>query len=495
MQFLLDFFSQFNLQAFLETAGNILRDNPIYFLWWLLKGGGWLFFVVPAPFIAYHAYMNHIQGKWHSTIKYVLLAIDIPKENEQSIKAVEQIFYQFWTIYSSFNLVEKYIHGFFQLALSLEIISYEGYIQFLIRVPERHRDHIEAAIYAQYPNAEITEVEDYSADIPTRYPNEKYNVWGTEFVLGKSNAYPIKTYPFFEHQLKQQYTDPMAAILEAMSSIKKGEQVWIQWVITPLPHKWGDAYQSVVNKLAGVKGGGGKNPAVVRREISALGKEISGQLAGMGFPDEGGDGKEEPPSLVQYLTPAEISLLESIQVKLSKPAFHTKMRLVYVAKHDVFDPYRGIAPILGGFNQFSLLNANFLKPGSSLTTSGPNYFFVDKRKNRRREKIIQQYRARSQGEGEAGMVLNTEELASLYHFPVTEVEAPGVKRIERKHTPPPIELPEEIQDDWEGIDFDEEHDSENESEELFEEKAGHAQGAVPKTSKGKEVAPPDNLPV
>ncbi|MDZ4229552.1 MAG: hypothetical protein U1C53_00250, partial [Candidatus Veblenbacteria bacterium] len=56
--------------------------------------------------------------------------------------------------------------------------------------------------------------------------------------------------------------------------------------------------------------------------------------------------------------------------------------------------------------------------------------------------ILRHYAGRSnrRGHGE-GFILNTEELATLYHFPVVTVKAPLVKKTEAKKAEPPFGLP------------------------------------------------------
>lgn len=480
MQSFIDFLLKLQLSNFLDTAGELIRTNPFAFLWWLFSGGGWVFFVIPIPFILKFAYMNYIWGRWHSKIKYTLLAIDIPKENEQSIQAVEQMFYQFWTIYLGKNLIEKYIEGQFQLAISFEIVSIEGYTQFLIRTPEQHRDHVEAAIYAQFPNAEITEVEDYTKGIPDKYPNDEYDIWGTEFVQANNPAYPIRTYPFFEHQLAQKYVDPMAGILEAMSKIGRGEQIWMQLVVTPLKHDWHEKYRSFVKKLIGAKNSA-KQTGYVRQMLGGFAREISDQVSGVASGEQiKKNVAEDPPTQMLYLSPGERSAVEQVEMKLSKPGFNTKFRVIYIAKKDVFNVTRGIGPIFGGLNQFTNLGLNTMVPGKH-TITNIDYFFKKIRKARRQRLLMKNYKGRVQSAGEGlGMVFNTEELASIYHFPVTEVEAPGFKRIETKRGQAPIELPEEVEATLEDI------DDENESD--------LADVGPREVSESDKVAPPENLP-
>src|SRR3989338_8525800 len=92
--------------------------------------------------------LDHRQGKFLSEQKWVVLAIDVP-ENEQSPKAVENIFAIVKGTKAVITAKEKWIFGRFLLPTSFEIVSIDGYIQFFIHTNAKFRDHLEAAIYSQ----------------------------------------------------------------------------------------------------------------------------------------------------------------------------------------------------------------------------------------------------------------------------------------------------------------------------------------------------------
>ncbi len=195
-----------------------------------------------------------IRDKYIAKTKFILLAIDVPKEIEPNLKAIEHIYSQFAGIYSNPNFIEKWFKGQVQLYISVELVSIGGYIQFIVRTPEKYRDLVESSFYAQYPEAEITEVEDYTKDAPDKFPNDKYEILGSGIVFAKPSPYPIKTYVAFEHSLSQQLADPMAGLLEIMSKIRQGEQLWIQLVLRPKEKSdWIDEAKRIVNKIIGEK--------------------------------------------------------------------------------------------------------------------------------------------------------------------------------------------------------------------------------------------------
>ena len=59
---------------------------------------------------------------------------------------------------------------------------------------ERYMETIEGLIYATFPDAEIREVQDYTA----LFKPEKQALAGCELTLEEKDVYPVKTYEQFE---------------------------------------------------------------------------------------------------------------------------------------------------------------------------------------------------------------------------------------------------------------------------------------------------------
>jgi len=151
----------------LDAITKLLTDffaNPVdIIIFRLFLVFGWAIFVWLLLFLGIYFYVEYRQEKYKKDWNWVLLAIDIPANNEQSPKAVEQLFAHLAGALNEPDIAEKYRGGFVQRWFSFEIVSIDGYIQFLVRTEESLRDLVEAAMYAQYPGAEIIEVE----EIPT----------------------------------------------------------------------------------------------------------------------------------------------------------------------------------------------------------------------------------------------------------------------------------------------------------------------------------------
>ena len=185
----------------LSFLREMLYLDPQVLVWRVFIWFGWIPIAITLLWGFKEIWLVYRRGLWaKENADFILLAIDIPRENRQSVKAVENLFTYIAGAHGSVNLLEKYWDGKWQLYFSFEIVSIEGYTQFLIYTPVNFRDLVESAVYSQYPDAEITEVDDYTSGYPTSYPDENYDLWGGEFILAKNDMLPIKTYPEFEHQ-------------------------------------------------------------------------------------------------------------------------------------------------------------------------------------------------------------------------------------------------------------------------------------------------------
>jgi len=425
---------------FVIDFSGLPMNNPIAFAWWFFKTIGWMFPVFLFVYGLLIAWQNYIRNRYRNARKYILLAVDIPKDNEQSPRAVENIFAHLAGAHQPLNWYTNWWGGEIPDSFSFEIISIGGYIQFIIHTVESYRDLVEAIIYAQYPDAEITEIEDYTKRWDLKFPNDKYDIWGTEVKLAKNYVYPVITYKEFEDSLSQELKDPMASLLESLTRIGPGEEIWLQFVVTPADNDWGDRAKSVINKIIGAKSSGKKT---IMDRIFELPFVIIDAV--MTAPSAGGDKKkDEQPNKILYLTAGQKDDVAAIEHKISKIGFHVRVRWIYLGEKSVFKKLKGSKGVYGSFKQFNDLGLNSFKPDSKFMTGGI-IFFKEPRLKKRKNKIFLRYKDRghSLSPGEYGFILNTEELASLWHFPVLTVKAPLVKKAEAKKAEPPMSLPTE----------------------------------------------------
>ncbi len=423
----------------LSPLYGLLDQSPLQIIWTVFRYGGWIPFVWVFWNGFKEIWLMSRQEKYAPTISYVLLSINIPRMNEQSPKAVEHVFTHIAGTYSSPNFKEKWFQGKFTPSFSFEYASIDGYTQFIVRAPLPFRDLIEASIFSQYPDAEINEIADYTKAVPHKFPDPEWDCWGTEFTLAKPSAFPLRTYTEFEHALSQELKDPLSTLLETMSRVRRGEQVWIQILVTPRDQSWIQESVKVVNKMKGreVKK---KPPAwqhLVEEGFSLMTVGVS-QVVGVGAEEKKPEKKEE--SKVPNLSPGEKRMLESIENKMAKFGFGVKIRFVYVGKRNVFRKGPMISMIRGALGLFGSLDGNSLK-GYGKASPKTDYFWQRWSAEEKKTKIIKRFSSRS-SEGAERFILNVEELASLWHFPQILIKAPLLKKVESRKVEPPFSLPE-----------------------------------------------------
>lgn len=379
-----------------------------------------------------------------------MLEIKIPREVLRPIKAMEQVFAGWWMIYDPPDWWEKWIDGKYQVSFSIEIVSNGGDIHFYLYIPSTARNFIESSIYSQYPDVEISVVDDYTKDIPYNVPNERWDLWGCDYELIKKDVYPIKTYSqFFEENeaiKEEKRIDPLAALLEGMSKIKPGEQMWVQIKLTPVTNKdnnYQDRAKAIKDKLL-------YRPEKNKESKPLMVKEAADIIL-FGPTKEKKEEKQElfPPE--SKLSPGEKEVVFGIEKKISKVMFECVIRFLFLGEKGSF--YKpNLKNVLSFFANFNTENLNAFKPwGPSITKIHKhehffsNYFFHDNLLYWKKRKIFKNYLRRVDycyPLKEKRFILNIEELASIYHFVGRDlVPAPLIRRIESKKSEPPPNLP------------------------------------------------------
>ncbi len=341
--------------------------------------------------------------EWFSRMRFVVLRILVPKNNEKTPLAAEQMLSAIHGIYKAELPYQEYI--------SFEIAARDKYIYFYVCVPTHLKDFVQGQIYAQYPTAEINEVDDYTLDETERIKAGELKVSGTELSLVNEDVYPIKSFLNFE-------VDPLSSITSVLSKIEKDEQIWIQIMIKPVPDDW----QSKGSKyIKAVKSGTLKQESfgkmvwgVFARGLSAVFTTI---MTGATPESARGAASEE-----KKLSGNEEAGLKGIEAKVTKLGYGTKIRLLALTPNETSARAK-VSELVGAFKQFNLLHMNGFKSGAILDN----------------QKVWQDFSHRLFID--EGYVLNTEELASIYHLPSVSVVTPNIVWAGSKKGEPPANLP------------------------------------------------------
>lgn len=337
-------------------------------------------------------------------IEWATLNLAVPKENEKGPEAAENLFAALHGIF-----LER-VPEILQPKLSLEIVAKPAAINFYVTCPKDLVDFVESQIYAQYPEVEIIQNDDYTQFAP------KTNFAIAELTTTKTDILPIKTFPNFE-------VDPLSSITSVLSKVNGDQQIWIQMIIRPLSEKWQKKSAAWVSSIKST----GKAPGTsitlsnMLKGILGFAKELVATASVKS--SENGGGSE-----IQLSGPMSAAL-EGAETKSTKLGYQTKIRLVAFAE-DYETCQSKIHGVVGSFKQFN--------------TQNMNGFALGKFDLNNHEKL-KQYRQRFFMDG--GILLNIEELASLYHLPNVSVQTPKIAWAGSKKGEPPKNLPIEGKDE------------------------------------------------
>lgn len=378
-------------------------------------------------------WVNYVRSKRIYGMKFAVFEIKLPKETLKSPRAMELFLHALHNT-SDGNQLKQYWQGEFRPYYSLELASIEGQVKFYIWGEEGRKTGLMSALYAQFPGIEIKEVPDYTKG--TFYDPKTMKVWAAEFELNKKEPFPIKTYIDYglDKDPKEEFkVDPLAPGLEFLASVGANQQVWIQLIIRA--HKkvskpggwffettdsWIDDAQKKINELM-VRDG--------KTKIAGKKDEATGRIT--------------PPTLSDY----EKNQVEAISRKITKLPFDVTARVLYIAKKESFDTPFGIGGLISFFKAFNTEDLNGFKPNGKKWTpwlDAPWKDFNDYRRDKYSKEGIQAFKMRScffPPFESSYMVLNTEELATMYHFPGSVAGTPALERVGSKKSEAPSNLP------------------------------------------------------
>ena len=372
----------------------------------------------------YHLWYRYIRSYYlKEKNPWVNLEIKLPKIISKSPKAMEVALGIFHQGFEG-TWLTRFTEGIVRSWFSLELISVEGKIRFIIRVPKFFKNLVQSHLYSQYPEIEIYEVEDYTREVAYGDPKAKWAFWGVEFGLEKPDAYPIKTYIDYglDKDPKEEFkVDPMTPVIEYLGSVGANEQVWIQILIMKTKDRF-----PILGKWFGKQDWRKDSQALVDKLMNRDKSKEEGANFG-----------------ALMLSPGQREVVEAVERSVSKLGFDCGIRAVYLARDGKFNVYNQVG-LMSALKQFGSLHLNGFKPGLKTSFDFPWQDPFGWRLAKRKREMFKAYVRRGYfypPVQKKPFVLNAEELATIYHFPGEVAKTPSLGHIESKRGEPPTNLP------------------------------------------------------
>ncbi len=392
--------------------------------------------------------LRYLQMKFIESKKPCLLEIRLPKEIVKSPAGME-IFFSYLNAGGAGSYGAAFIEGETRPWFSCEIVSIGGEVRFFIWMNDgaKNRILIENQLYAEYPNIEIYEVkpeDDYVNNF--HFNKEAVNLHGAQFTLTQPDPYPIKTYIDYglnDNQKEEYKIDPLTHVIEFLGSMKDGENAWIQIMFRK-------------HEKEGWKHGVWKSEKDLKKETEAAIEDVRKKA----LPKDAPEGSFKFPNP----TKGQTEIITALERSATKTPFDAMIRIIYIAKKEVFNPAH-IGGVMNCLKQYGSLNLNGFKPSfkTGLTDGQKDMQLIfpflkkgfEEKVNMYKKNILHAYKLRSffeqpyknYGSNERfhrnkPFVLTTEELATIYHFPGNIVsQTPTLRRVPSKKSEAPSNIP------------------------------------------------------
>lgn len=267
-------------------------------------------------------------------------------------------------------------------------------INFYAAVPRKSVEFVSRQIEGLWKEAQIEPVDDYNIFNSTGVSQGIYLRQKSPYAL------PIRTYIEAD-------VDTFAPILNGLSNINAvGEGAAIQILAKPAPASAKKTIFQIINNL---KKGTSFEDALrgLKIELKDFQKAVQAS-------------KKEEDKKEKIVDEEAVKALES---KISKPLLSANVRII-VSAPSQFQADVILENVSGGFSQFGSPKRNELKIVKPRTS----------------QKLIEQFCFREFDDNQS-LILNAEELASIFHLPASSTEIPRINWLKAKEAAPPVNLP------------------------------------------------------
>jgi len=383
------------------SSSGLQFSGPLVLVVWVLA----IIAIIVGGYLIYKKYLKAALVRRANDL--VLLEVKVPKKFEkeeyESLKTVkditaiaDQFFASLSTLYETG--LKALIFG--QPTISFEYITRDNEIIFFVGVPRAHKEVLEKQIQSFYPKADIEPSGDF------RIFSDELKVSYAMIFNSRSYIYPIKTYEELDF-------DTIANMTNALSRIGEQSRAAIQILIKPINPGWRGQIEWSIRKI---QEGYGAPLGVSWYHKAGI---FLGSLVSSGLNPKKND------EVFKKQTPLQEETVKLLTKKSSKTGFATQIRILSLAK-DELEAKANLKNIFSAFGQFASPDRN----GFKLDTGYEQNQFLT-------HFILRTFA------GFKKMILNSEELASIFHFPSEHIETPGIRWYMAKRSAAPANLPKE----------------------------------------------------
>ncbi len=352
-----------------------------------------------------------------------IFLVRLPKEkpNEQdkgeSVQQLQEEIAKGETVFASIGGLRAQ-RGFFAWFFgrndnfSFEIVSSKNKISFYITAPKEKSLYLEQQIHAHYPEASIEEVEDYNIFNPQGY-----------ILAGYLQAKRSFIFPFLDYS--EMESDPMNSLINVMSKLESDESIAVQYVVRSAKKGWHAKVKEAVLR------------AYKNQDVSEIFRISSNSFHNainffiydivLGMFDMGRPEKEkEADNKKKELTEKEREMLKKMEEKNAKAGLDVNLRIVVSSKTKEKSQmyFENISNAFSEYTYYEYGNS-FKRPIKG-----------------NQEDIINNFIYRHFIDSQS-FLLNTEELVSMYHFPLSHTETPNIDWLTSKTAAAPNNIPKE----------------------------------------------------
>jgi len=296
-----------------------------------------------------------------------------------------------------------------QEVIGLEIVAESNLISFYVTCSRTIAPLVEKQINSFYPNASIEQVKGHNI-----FSSGTGDYSTATVTLNKRFIFPIRTFRNLE-------ADPLNGITNSMSKMGPGSGAAVQILIKPISDKWRFYATSAAKQVLDGKSHYFHTSVGQRITHSAMDTLTTGMSGAMAKNNQQDQSNQKP----FRQTPVQEDLMKAFNEKSSKSGFKTQIRIVTVAP-DAMSAQVMRDSICASFAQFN----------------APAWNGLHILKNGDKRRIVTDFALRNFANAPE-MILNSEEIATIFHFPNRYIETPNIRWLKSRSLPAPPNVPTE----------------------------------------------------